>query len=55
MGKIQDLLPPERKPQGKRPAKGNQKIMNVVLWVAPSGAPWRELPDFTGHGIACCY
>ncbi|MDQ0494626.1 transposase [Paenibacillus brasilensis] len=49
-------MPPERKPQGRRPAKGNQKIMNVVLWVASSGTPWRELPDSTtGYGIACCY
>ncbi|WP_080572108.1 transposase [Paenibacillus peoriae] len=41
-------MPPERKPQGRRSAKGNQKIMNVVLWVAPSGTPWRDLPDYYG-------
>ena len=29
--KIKDLLPPERKPQGGRPAKNNRIMMNGIL------------------------
>ncbi|MDY7992387.1 IS5 family transposase [Paenibacillus polymyxa] len=43
---IQDLFPPERKPQGGRPAVDNRIMLNAMLWVAHSGAPWRDLPDF---------
>ncbi|WP_081750762.1 transposase [Paenibacillus maysiensis] len=38
---IQDLFPPERKSQGRRPAVDNRIMLNAMLWVARSGAPWR--------------
>jgi transposase len=45
---IKYLLPPERKPQGGRPAIDNRKMLNGMLWVIRSGAPWRDLPEHYG-------
>lgn len=45
--RIEKLLPPENKGKG-RPAKDNRSMMNGMLWVARSGATWRDLPDYYG-------
>ncbi|MDD9150794.1 IS5 family transposase [Sporolactobacillus sp. CQH2019] len=42
------IMPPERKPQGGRPTKDNRHMLNAMLWVVRSGAPWRDLPDDYG-------
>lgn len=46
--KIRDLLPPERKPQGGRPAKSNPEMLNAILYWLNTGIPWRDLPQRYG-------
>nr|WP_235206900.1 IS5 family transposase [Paenibacillus tyrfis] len=45
---IKDLLPSEQKKQGGRPAKDNRTMLNAMIWVARTGAPWRDLPEYYG-------
>jgi transposase len=42
---IAPLLPPERSRKA-RPARNNRRMVNALLWVLRTGAPWRDLP---GH------
>lgn len=46
--KIRDLFPPERKPQGGRPAKSNREMLNAILYWMNTGIPWRDLPERYG-------
>ena len=49
--RIKGMLPPEQPKAGKRgrPAKyDNRCIMNGILWIARTGAPWRTLPERYG-------
>jgi len=45
--RIKDLLPPENKGEG-RPSKPNRDMLNGMLWIAKSGAAWRDMPDRYG-------
>ena len=45
--RIQDILPPENKGEG-RPSKPNRIMLNGMLWIAKTGAPWRDLPNRYG-------
>ncbi|WP_084778118.1 IS5 family transposase [Saccharibacillus sacchari] len=45
---IESFLPPARKTQGGRPSKDGRHLLNAVLWVARTGAAWRDLPDYYG-------
>jgi len=40
---LQPLLPPE-KPWTGRPNVDHRRILNGILWVHRTGAPWRDLP-----------
>jgi transposase len=41
------LLPPQ-KPATGRPALDHRTVVNGILWVLRTGAPWRDLPERYG-------
>ena len=45
--RIAGLLPPERGRRA-RPAKDNRLMVNGMVWVLRTGAPWRDLPPQYG-------
>lgn len=46
--RLQGLLPPQKPPTG-RPNLDHRIVINGILWIARTGAPWRDLP--AGYGI----
>ncbi len=42
---IRPLLPPERSGKKGHPYKGHRHIINGILWILATGAPWRDLPE----------
>lgn len=45
--RLEPLLPPQ-KPHTGRPAHGHRRIINGILWVLRTGAPWRDMPERYG-------
>jgi transposase len=45
--RLQPLLPPQ-KPKTGRPAHDHRTILNGILWMLRTGAPWRDLPERYG-------
>ena len=45
--RIKDLLPGQAKDPGVT-AKDNRLFVDAVLWIARTGAPWRDLPERFG-------
>lgn len=45
---IKDLLPGKEGDPGAT-AKDNRLFVNAVLWIAKTGAPWRDLPERFGN------
>ena len=45
---IKDLVPPERSDGKGRPAKDNRMMINAIIWILKTGAPWRDLPERFG-------
>lgn len=45
--KIEALLP-SRSPNGGRPPKPHRRVVEGMLWVLRTGAPWRDLPSAYG-------
>ncbi|HEV7736290.1 MAG TPA: transposase [Chlamydiales bacterium] len=50
--KIKPLLPPESGYWG-RPSRSHRKIIEGILWVFRTGAPWRDLPADYGPWSSC--
>ena len=46
--RIKDLLPGKAGDCGVT-AKDNRKFVEAVLWIARTGAPWRDMPKEFGH------
>lgn len=45
--RLEPLLPPQ-KPAIGRPAHDHRTILNGILWILKTGAPWRDLPERYG-------
>lgn len=45
--RVRPLLPPQ-KPKTGRPNKDHRTIVNAILWIDRTGAPWRDLPPEYG-------
>lgn len=41
--RLAPLLPPQ-KPRTGRPAEDHQQVLNGLLWILRTGAPWADLP-----------
>ena len=46
--RIAPLLPPENSGKQGRPQKCSRTILKGIVWIARSGAPWRDLPERYG-------
>jgi len=46
--RIGTMFPPERTGKPGRPSSDNRTALNGILWIARSGAPWRDLPERYG-------
>lgn len=44
--KIKDLIPPpaEREDGRGRPRRDPREVLNGILWILRTGAPWKDLP-----------
>jgi len=44
---IKPLIPqPPKRPDGRgRPRRDNREILNGILWIMRTGAPWKDLPE----------
>ena len=45
--RLESLLPPRKPPTG-RPNLDHRIVINGILWIARTGAPWRDLPERYG-------
>ena len=45
--RLRPLLPPQN-PRTGRPAKDHRTVLEGILWVLRTGAPWRDLPERFG-------
>jgi transposase len=45
---IEPLLPPERPKKAGRPYLSHRLVLEGILWIQRTGAPWRDLPERYG-------
>ncbi len=47
--RLQPCLPKRKRcPKGGRPARDDRTLVNGMIWLARTGAPWRDLPERFG-------
>jgi transposase len=46
--RLEPYVRPQRKDPRGRPNADTRRILNGVLWILRTGAPWRDLPDEFG-------
>jgi transposase len=46
--RLASLLPRECPPKRGRPYHSHRRIINGILWILATGAPWRDLPECYG-------
>ena len=51
--RLQSLLPPQ-KPDIGRPYTDHRLVINGILWILRTGAPWRDLPEHYGPWQTVC-
>jgi len=47
--KLAPLLPPQRSGTAGRPPHNHRRMLNGMLWILRTGAPWRDLPRRYGR------
>jgi len=50
--KLKIILPPESGYWG-RPSRAHRRIIEGILWILRTGAPWRDLPSRYGPWSSC--
>lgn len=43
--RLAPLLPPQRSGKRGRPYRDHREVLNGILWIQRTGAPWRDLPE----------
>lgn len=43
--RLAPLLPSERTGKRGRPYRSHREVLNGILWIKRTGAPWRDLPE----------
>ena len=46
--RVKNLLPSDKLEKQGRPPKPKREMLNAILWIAKSGAAWRDLPERYG-------
>mgnify|MGYP001209479772 CR=1 FL=1 len=50
--RLRAILPPQ-KPRTGHPAKDHRLVVNGIVWILRTGAPWRDLPTEYGPWQTC--
>jgi transposase len=51
--KIAPILPPEHSGKRGRPYVDHRRVINGILWVMHTGAPWADMPERYGSPKTC--
>ncbi len=51
--RLEPLLPPQRPAEPGGEYRDHRQVINGILWVLRTGAPWRDLPERYGPWQTC--